>query len=86
MNLFALGVILAFIGILIVIVGLLVEIFKNLRSSGNERSRTQVGGIILIGPIPIVFGNSKDAIKWALIGFGLFFLMFVLLVLFSHYL
>ncbi len=29
--------------------------------------KTHVGGVIFIGPIPIVFGSSKGIAKWMLI-------------------
>ncbi|MCQ4343788.1 MAG: DUF131 domain-containing protein [Sulfolobales archaeon] len=51
-----------------IIIALIYEIFKNLKDQPQERrGQTNVGGVILIGPFPIVFGNNKDAIKVSLI-------------------
>jgi len=67
-SLFELGVTLAFLGIIVIIIALIYEIFKNLKDQSQERKgQTNVGGVILIGPFPIVFGNNKDAIKISLI-------------------
>ena len=88
MNLFDLGVILTFVGLVVIIIGLAVEIVKNLKanSSGeSQRERTEVGGIIMIGPIPIVFGNSKDALKWAVVAVVLLFLLYFFLALLASY-
>ena len=87
MNLFDLGVILIFVGLVVIIIGLAIGIVKNLKGSSSERSeksRTEVGGIIMIGPIPIVFGNSKDAVKWAVVAVILLFLLYFLLVVISY--
>ncbi|MCG2888412.1 MAG: DUF131 domain-containing protein [Sulfolobales archaeon] len=67
-SLFDLGVTLTFLGLIVIIIALIYEIFKNLKDQPQERrGQTNVGGVILIGPFPIVFGNNKDAIKISLI-------------------
>lgn len=33
----------------------------------REETKTEYGGVIFIGPIPIVFGSNKDMAKMALI-------------------
>ncbi len=67
-SLFDLGVTLAFLGLIVIIIALIYEIFKNLKDQPQEpKGQTNVGGVILIGPFPIVFGNNKDAIKISLI-------------------
>ena len=67
-SLFDLGVTLAFLGLIVIIIALIYEISKNLKDQAQERKgQTNVGGVILIGPFPIVFGNNKDAIKISLI-------------------
>ena len=88
MNLFDLGVILIFVGLIVIIIGLAVEIVKNLKansSGGSEKGRTEVGGVIMIGPIPIVFGNSKDALKWAIVAVILLFLLYIFLAILVSY-
>lgn len=69
------GETLIFIGIAVVIVGiLLIFIGTALLSSGknqnNEKGNGTVstGGVILIGPIPIIFGNDKSMISVTILG------------------
>ncbi len=57
MNLISLGFILIIIGIAIIVIGTLISI---LRGGGEVKS----GGVILIGPFPIVWGTDS---KWVLI-------------------
>ncbi len=59
-----LGIFLVLLGFFIVFIGFIYEIFKN--SEKNENTRTNAGGVIFIGPIPIVFGSSKK-IEWMMI-------------------
>jgi uncharacterized protein (TIGR00304 family) len=60
------------IGIVAVVVGmLLIFIGSTFPSSGktdNNNSKVSTGGVILIGPIPIVFGNDKGMVSIALVG------------------
>ncbi|BDC18971.1 DUF131 domain-containing protein [Acidianus sp. HS-5] len=60
-----LGILLIMLGFLIVFLGIIYEAFKP--KEENEGNKTQAGGIILIGPIPIIFGSSKKIEKWMLI-------------------
>ncbi len=75
---------LVLIGVAIILAGFLV-VFLSLmtasRSSESREERTEVkgGGVILIGPIPIVFGSDA---KWMSIAVVLTILM-IILVLFS---
>ena len=78
--LFAIGLTLVFVGILALIVGIIWEMMKGAREESKEgERRTEYGGVIFIGPIPIVFGSNKDMAKLALI-IGI--VMFVLVILF----
>lgn len=52
-------------GLVLIFVGFAVVIISSLLSSGSSGS---VGGVILIGPIPIVFGSGPDAGWLVLIG------------------
>jgi len=75
---------LVFIGVAIILAGFLV-VFLSLmvvsRSSEGGERRTEVkgGGVILIGPIPIIFGSDA---KWASIAIVLTIVL-IILVLFS---
>jgi uncharacterized protein (TIGR00304 family) len=54
------GIIVIFIGIIIILIGTALQ-----ATSKNEEVRT--GGVILIGPIPIIFGNDRSLIIGAMI-------------------
>lgn len=67
-----LGIVLVFVGVAIVIVGMLFG------GSGN------VGGVIFIGPIPIVFGSGPDSVWLILISLIVATLGIVAFVLFNR--
>ncbi|WP_457742207.1 TIGR00304 family membrane protein [Thermococcus sp.] len=54
------GIVLILIGFLLVFIGTLVSAFSG-------ESEVQGGGVIMIGPIPIVFGTSRSAVTLAMI-------------------
>jgi uncharacterized protein (TIGR00304 family) len=82
--LLAIGLSFVFLGILTIIVGILVEIFRGTNERKEhrqeEKSKTEYGGVIFIGPIPIVFGSNKDMAKLALI-IGVIMFVFVILII-----
>lgn len=55
------GIALIFIGMLLLFVGIFYSI---IRSGGKG----EYGGVVVIGPFPIVFGSNSDAVKIAVIG------------------
>lgn len=50
------GVILVFIGIMLVFVGALAGML-----GAGKNVKTEAGGVVLIGPVPIIFGTSWRA-------------------------
>jgi uncharacterized protein (TIGR00304 family) len=75
---------LVFLGVAIILVGFLVVFLAMMLASRPSRGgegRTQVkgGGVILIGPIPIIFGSDA---KWTSIAIVLTIVL-IILVLFS---
>lgn len=78
-TLLNLGFLLIFLGIIVLVIGMFYEALKSSNNKNNNRQRTEVGGVIFIGPIPIIFGSSKDIAKWMII---VAIIIFVLLVLF----
>jgi len=50
------------IGFVIMILGMLILVIGSL-SGGRETRRGEVGGIILIGPFPIIFGSSSRIMR-----------------------
>jgi uncharacterized protein (TIGR00304 family) len=67
------GIIVIFIGIILVIIGTALQ-----STSQNEEVHT--GGVILIGPIPIIFGNDKSLIVGAMIFAVVIIILWYLLI------
>jgi len=57
----SIGLITIFIGIVIVVIAMLMLFL------GRSKGSVHGGGVILIGPIPIIFGNDLKAVKWLMI-------------------
>jgi uncharacterized protein (TIGR00304 family) len=55
--LYSLGIILIAVGIIIVILAVLLSIGK------AENVKVKGAGVIMIGPIPIIFGSDKKSVK-----------------------
>lgn len=60
--LYALGLALVIAGIII-----LALIFASTRGLGSGKSNVKGAGVIMIGPIPIIFGTDKKSIKTVLL-------------------
>lgn len=58
--LYSLGIILIVVGILILILTILLSIGK------AENVKVKSAGVIMIGPIPIIFGSDKKSVKTVL--------------------
>ena len=68
-------------GFVVVFVAALLLFFKALRGKGRVRG----GGVVMIGPIPIVFGTDKESVKTLLL-LSIALIAFVLiLTIFSYY-
>jgi uncharacterized protein (TIGR00304 family) len=55
------GIIVIFIGFILIFLG------TALQSTTTKNTEVKTGGVILIGPIPIIFGNDKGFIVTAVI-------------------
>lgn len=62
-NLFSIGWLMVIIGFIIIFIAVVLMFIGSIR--GKEE--IQGGGAVLIGPIPIVFGTSKEIVKVMLI-------------------
>ena len=62
-TLYSLGTALAFAGMLIMIIATVILLMTKSGKAGKVRG----GGVIIIGPIPIVFGTDKQSLKTALL-------------------
>ncbi|MCX8176471.1 MAG: DUF131 domain-containing protein [Candidatus Bathyarchaeota archaeon] len=69
-----LGFILVFVGILIIAVAMLLAVFTSL-----GKGRVESGGVILLGPIPIVFGSNIKTVKTLVL---IFIFLVILLAVF----
>lgn len=67
-------------GIIFVFVGVLLLIIGSILQSASKAGEVHTGGIVLIGPIPIIFGNDKSliigAVIFAIIIMVLWYLLF----------
>lgn len=84
--LFAVGLTIVFLGLILLTIGLLVELSKKREKSSNEEKeeKTEYGGVIFIGPIPIVFGSNKKIAKTMLVIGIVIFIIFILLTLIAY--
>jgi uncharacterized protein (TIGR00304 family) len=60
--LFAVGLALIVVGIIIVVLATVIVAIR-----GASKGKVKAAGVIMIGPIPIIFGTSKESIKTVLI-------------------
>lgn len=62
MDVVGVAVLLIAIAFILISIGMLLVIIGNLKSS-EKSSRIEGGGVIVVGPIPIVIGTSERASK-----------------------
>lgn len=72
-KLIALGMLVVAAGIVLVALGFVGSMFQ---AHGEQQGGMRAGGIILIGPIPIVFGNDKTMVLVSIAGAILFLLAY----------
>jgi uncharacterized protein (TIGR00304 family) len=83
-----LAILLIFAGIVVLILDAFTAINgQAYQAEGGEkrsadRSKTKMGGVVLIGPIPLVFGSSNRAAMLALIAAALFIMALMLALFF----
>ena len=68
-------------GFVVVFVAALLLFFKALR----ERGRVRGGGVVMIGPLPIVFGTDKESVKMLLLLSIALIVIILILTIFSYY-
>ena len=70
--LYIVGFFMFILGIILCVIGMLWIVLK------GTSSRVSGGGLVMIGPFPIVFGTSKDITKWMFI-MALIFMFFMII-------
>lgn len=72
-SLYIIGFFMFMLGMILCIIGVLWMILKS-----SSSSRVSGGGLVMIGPFPIIFGTSKDVTKWMFI-IALIFIAFMVI-------
>jgi uncharacterized protein (TIGR00304 family) len=78
-----------FIGLALIVVGILLTIIKGRPKKeekeesepGDERSKVRGGGVVLIGPIPIIFGTDRKALIIAIVASLIFVLLYLVFLM-----
>ncbi len=63
-NIFLLGLVLVTIGMIIIFFGLLSGVSSK---EGGGQSELKGGGVLMIGPIPIIFGSDSQSAQTAIL-------------------
>jgi uncharacterized protein (TIGR00304 family) len=56
------GVVVIILGILLLFLGSVLLSPSKDEGSGKDKSQIRAGGVVMIGPIPIIFGTDKDSV------------------------
>jgi len=62
-TLYGLGVTLILAGMLVIVVAIMLLFLSGVRGEGKVKG----GGVIIIGPFPIIFGTDKESVKKVLL-------------------
>ncbi|MCL4383515.1 MAG: DUF131 domain-containing protein [Candidatus Marsarchaeota archaeon] len=80
--LFIIGIILIFLGIIIVLIYSALNLSSSKGNKNNVNTTIKTGGLIMIGPIPIIFGNSSAMINISII---LGIILFIIAIIFFFF-
>jgi uncharacterized protein (TIGR00304 family) len=75
------GIVLIIIGVFIIILAILLISSK---SAGKGRGRVRGGGVIMIGPVPIIFGTDRKSLKTVIL-LAIVLMVIVLIVIIAQY-
>lgn len=75
----SIGVALIIIGIIIIITTIIIGLIRNVKKIGVSGS-----GVIIVGPIPIIFGKDKASVK-AILALALILAVVVLIIMVLNY-
>jgi len=76
------------IGLMLILAGFAISLLAVLllvALSAKDKESVKGGGVILIGPVPIIFGTDKQSVKVILILSIVLVLLLVVLMLFFNY-
>jgi len=77
-TIFSIGLLLVLAGFAVGVLALVIAILKSARGTGKPRG----GGLVMIGPVPIVFGTDRESTKiLMLLGIAMMVLFVVLSLL-----
>ena len=68
-------------GVLLILVGFGVMVISMLSQARREGSQVKGGGVVMIGPVPVIFGSDM---KWASVAIVLAIILIVLTVVLSQ--
>jgi uncharacterized protein (TIGR00304 family) len=76
------GIALIFVGILIIIIAIILLGTRS-TAKGENKSKVSAGGVVMIGPIPIIFGTDKKALKTVVwLAFALTILLIIAMIVY----
>ena len=76
---FTIGIVLLIVGIIIIVIALILASI-----SGKKEDKLRGAGVIMIGPIPIIFGTDKKSVK-SIIALALALTVVVLIIMIFNY-
>jgi len=78
-TIFSIGLILVIIGFTVVFAAFILMAFKAAKAKGKVKG----GGVVVIGPFPIIFGTDKESVKIILVLSIVFIVLLVVFMLIS---
>jgi uncharacterized protein (TIGR00304 family) len=79
----SIGVALVLIGFAVAFIAVIWLILSGARS-GKDRGRVRGGGVVIIGPVPIIFGTDKESVKIILLLSIALVVLLLVFMLFSN--
>ena len=69
MKLITLGFLVVLLGMLLILLGVFSQVYQSWKTGSTEQQENGIraGGVIMIGPIPLIFGSDPGAVKLAII-------------------
>jgi uncharacterized protein (TIGR00304 family) len=69
MKLITLGFLVVLLGMLLILLGVFSQAYQSWKTGSTEQQENGIraGGVIMIGPIPLIFGSDPGAVKLAII-------------------